>query len=187
MWSNSCHEIQFSLWHRHEHGIVWWWSKIKQVDPPSIGRPTWPWAPPGVHLLNMLSRGWYRFYYAQLWSNFKSLKTHLGLTYLDGRAVASGPFIRTSLRCCRGLLGWRNYFSLPYLLGFCPCFWFSLLFGVRQGNNCSQLCSQDHWALVNFWLEVEFLLGPIDGELNFSGSNINMCLGCNRTAQIIRD
>ena len=113
--------------------------------------------------------------------NFKSLKTHLGLTYLDGRAVASGPFIRTSLRCCRGLLGWRHYFSLPYLLGFCPWFWFSLLFGVRQGNNCSQLCSQDHWALLNFWLEVEFLLGPIDGELNFSGSNINMCLGFGMT------
>jgi len=45
--------------------------------------------------------------------NFQSLKTHHGLTYLDGRAVASGPFNRTSLRCCRGLLGWRHYFSLP--------------------------------------------------------------------------
>ena len=108
---------------------------------------------------------------------FKSLKTHLGLTYLDGRAVASGPFIKTSLRCCRGLLGRRHYFSLPYLLGFCPWFWFSLLFGVRQGNNCSQLYSQDHWALLYFWLEVEFLLGSIDGELYFSSSNINMCLG----------
>jgi len=108
---------------------------------------------------------------------FKSLKTHLGLTYLNGRAVASGPLIRTSLRCCRGLLGWRHYFSLPYLLGFRPWFWFRLLFGVRQGNNCSQLCSQDHIALLNFWLQVEFLLGPIDGELNFFGSNINMCLG----------
>ena len=108
--------------------------------------------------------------------NFKSLKTHLDLTYLDGRVVASGPFIRTSLRCSRGLLGRSHYFSLPYLLGFCPWFWFSLLFGVRLGNNCSQLCSQDHWALLNFWLEVEFLLGPIDGELNFFGSNINMCL-----------
>ena len=109
--------------------------------------------------------------------NFKSLKTHLGFTYLDVWAVALSPFIRTSLRCYRGLHGWRHYFSLPYLLGFCQWFWFSLLFGVHEGNNCSQLYSQDHWALLNFWLEVEFLLGPIDGELNFSSSNINMCLG----------